>query len=64
MVQSLLHDPLDADPVDVFHGEVLDAQVLEDEAEGKWTTVSELSIRCHLIRFSKEKYIWVWLITA
>lgn len=30
MVKGDLHDPLDAQPVDVPHGEVLDPQVLQD----------------------------------
>ena len=33
MVQGLLHDPLDAQPVDVPHGEVLDPQGLQDVAK-------------------------------
>lgn len=32
MVKSHLHDPLDAEPVNVPHGEVLDPQVLQDVA--------------------------------
>lgn len=32
MVQSDLHDPLDAQPVDVPHAEVLDAEVLQNQA--------------------------------
>ena len=34
MVQSLLHDPLDAQSVDVPHGVVLDPQGLQDVARG------------------------------
>lgn len=32
MVKSDFHDPLDAESVDVSHGEVLDAELLHDEA--------------------------------
>lgn len=32
MIESYFHDPLDAYSVDVPHGEVLDAQVLQDLA--------------------------------
>lgn len=32
MVKSDFHDPLDAESVDVSHGEVLDAQLLHDDA--------------------------------
>ena len=43
MVQRLLHDPLDAQSVDIPHGEVLDPQGLQDVAGGAAHTVCYLN---------------------
>lgn len=44
MVKSDLHDPLDAKSVNIPHGEVLDAQVLQDLAAMHNNKISFVSV--------------------
>lgn len=57
MVKSDFHDPLDAESVDVSHGEVLDAQILHDEAVIKTVHgVCMLEHDVHISGTSFDKY--------
>lgn len=53
MVKSHFHDPLDAEPVNVPHGEVLDAQVLQNVTG--MTAKHSFSRKCWNIKKSQLK---------